>query len=170
MRRTPTLVAAYLTAIVLANLLLTAFGPRMVILNSAALIGLDLVSRDSLHDRWHGRHLPFRMAALIATGSVLSWLLNRNAGPIALASFVAFAAAATVDTLVYALLSRQSYFVRVNGSNIPAAVVDSAVFLSLAGLPLVYMPLQILAKIGGGVVWSWILARQQAQGGIECQQ
>jgi hypothetical protein len=157
------MVILYLLAIVAANLSVAYFGPPAVIINAFLFIGCDLVSRDSLHDRWHGRHLPLRMAALIATGSVLSWLLNRNAGPIALASFVAFAAAATVDTLVYTLLRRQSYFVRVNGSNIPAAITDSALFLYLAFGPsaMALMPLQVLAKIGGGVIWSYALARRR---------
>lgn len=155
------MVILYLIAIIAANLSVAYFGPSAVVINAFVFIALDLVSRDRLHDRWQGSGLMWRMAALIATGSVLSWLLNRNAGPIALASFVAFAAAATVDTLMYSALRRYPWFVRVNGSNVPAAIVDSAVFLSLAGLPLFLMPLQVLAKISGGVVWSWILARRR---------
>lgn len=157
------MVALYLIAIIAANLSVAYFGPVAVILNSFVFIALDLVSRDALHDRWKGSGLLWRMAALIATGSVLSWLLNRNAGPIALASFVAFAAAATVDTLGYQLLRKQPWFLRVNGSNVPSAIVDSVVFLWLAfGVgALVLAPIQVLAKISGGVIWSWILARRR---------
>jgi uncharacterized PurR-regulated membrane protein YhhQ (DUF165 family) len=154
-------IVMYLVAIIAANLSVATFGPSAVVVNSFVFIALDLVSRDRLHDRWQGRGLPWRMAALIAAGSVLSWALNRNAGPIALASFVAFAAAATVDTLTYAALSNRPWFIRVNGSNVPAAIVDSAVFLSLAGLPLLLLPLQVVAKISGGVVWSWILTQRR---------
>lgn len=153
------MILLYLSAIVLANLSVATFGAVAVIPNSLLFIAADLVSRDKLHDRWQGRQLPLRMAALIATGSVLSWLLNRNAGPVALASFVAFAAAATVDSLMYHLLRRHSWMVRANGSNVPSAIVDSAVFLSLAGLPLVLLPLQVLAKVGGGVLWTLVLRR-----------
>lgn len=150
----------YLIAIVAANLSVTYFGPPAVIINSLVLISLDLVARDRLHDRWHGRQLPLRMATLIAAGSLLTWLLNRNAGPIALASFVAFAAAATVDTAVYAALRRSDWLVRSNVSNAVSATVDSLVFLSLAGLPLALAPVQIVAKIGGGLWWSWMLRRR----------
>lgn len=151
----------YLTAIVAANLSVTMFGPVAVIPNSLILIGLDLSCRDALHDRWSGRGLPWRMAALIAAGSVLSWLLNRNAGPIALASFCAFAAAATVDTLMYSWLHRQNWIVRSNGSNIPAAITDSAVFVLMAFGPAAaaLIPLQVAAKVFGGAVWSVVLRR-----------
>lgn len=154
------MIVLYLGAIILANLSVAYFGPVAVIPNSFVFIALDLVSRDALHDRWHGSGLLWRMAALIATGSVLSWLLNRNAGPIALASFVAFASAAVVDTLVYAAMRRFDWFTRSNVSNAASATVDSAVFLSLAGLPLVLMPLQIAAKIVGGLCWSVVLMRK----------
>lgn len=155
------MIVLYLASIVAANLSVAYFGAPAVLWNAAFFIALDFVTRDALHDRWQGRQLPLRMAALIATGSVLSWLLNRNAGPIALASFVAFAAAATVDALVYAALKERDWFVRVNGSNVLAAIVDSAVFLTMAGFGLALMPLQVLAKIGGGAMWSVILRRRK---------
>ena len=99
-------VAIYLGAIVLANLLITAFGPDAVIPVAFLLIGLDLTARDQLHEAWRNDNLVLKMGALIAVGSILSWLLNRNAGPVAVASFVAFAATATVDALVYHRLGR----------------------------------------------------------------
>ena len=46
------------------------------------------------------------MAALIALGSILSYLLNRTAGRIGAASFAAFLASNLVDRGVYALLIR----------------------------------------------------------------
>ncbi len=157
------LIGLYLAAIVAANLSVAAFGPRVVILNSFLFIGLDLVTRDALHTRWHGRGLVRRMALLIAAGGALSWVLNRNAGPIALASTVAAAAKATVDALVYQALRDRGWYVRTNGSNLPAAIVDSVVFLVLAFGPgaLVLAPLQVLAKVAGGALWSVILNRPQ---------
>jgi uncharacterized PurR-regulated membrane protein YhhQ (DUF165 family) len=98
------------------------------------------------------------MAALIAAGSFLSWLLNRNAGQIALASFAAFAAAATVDAVVYQLLGKYPRWLRINGSNIPSAFVDSLVFPTLAFggfLPAVVLG-QFLAKTLGGFAWSLV--------------
>lgn len=50
------LVAAYLGAIVAANLTLAEWGrahPEVALYNAFAFIGLDLVARDSLHDAWH---------------------------------------------------------------------------------------------------------------------
>lgn len=90
-------IVLYLLAIVLANISVARFGPSVAIVNAFLFIGLDLTARDKLHETWRGNGLLWKMAMLIAAGSVLSWVLNRNAGPIALASFVAFAAAASVD-------------------------------------------------------------------------
>jgi hypothetical protein len=78
-------------AIIAANLLVVWLGPAISIINAFIFIGLDLTARDHLHEQWRHRHLWPKMLLLIATGSLLSWFLNRNAGSIALASFVAFA-------------------------------------------------------------------------------
>jgi len=149
----------YLAAIVIANLSVAWFGPAVVILNAFLFIGLDLTARDTLHDAWHGRRLGLKMAGLTAAGSALSWLLNRNAGPVAPASFIAFAAAAMTDALVYHRLLNQSKLLPINGSNIPAALVDSIIFPTLAFgsfmLPIVAG--QFIAKVAGGFVWSLIL-------------
>lgn len=156
------LVLLYLAAIVAANLLVARFGAGITILNAFLFIGFDLVSRDALHERWHGRHLWLRMALLIAAGSLLSYGLNRDAGPIALASLVAFAAAGAVDTAVYALLARHGRLARVNGSNIASAAVDSLVFPAVAfGFPLLWGVVlgQFIAKTAGGFLWSLVLAR-----------
>ena len=154
--------ALYLLAIILANLTVAAFGPAVTILNAFLFIGLDLTARDKLHDAWRGRHLLRNMAALIAAGSILSYALNRDAGPIALASFVAFAVAATVDALAYHALRDRARLLRINGSNVPSAAVDSVIFPALAfGFPLLWpiMLGQFIAKVAGGFVWSLVLAR-----------
>lgn len=152
-------VIMYLVAIVLANLSVTYFMgtfPGITIVNAFLFIGLDLTARDQLHEAWRGNHLLPKMAALIAAGSVLSWLLNRNAGPVALASFVAFAAAATVDTIFYQLLGSYPRWLRVNGSNVPSAAVDSIVFPTLAFGSFLWTIVlgQFLAKTVGGFLWS----------------
>lgn len=162
-------VIMYLAAIVLANLIVAQFGPNSAIVVAFLFIGLDLTARDQLHEAWRGNRLFLKMAVLIATGSLLSFALNRNAGPVALASFVAFAAAATVDTLVYHLLGKYPRWLRINGSNIPSAAVDSIIFPTLAfGAFLWPIVLgQFLAKTLGGFVWSiifrWIDQRTGAQ-------
>lgn len=153
------LIVLYFAAIVAANLLVAQFGPSMSIVNAFLLIGLDLTVRDALHERWRGR-VWGRMAALIAAGSGLSYLLNANAGPIALASLIAFGAAGIADTLTYAALGHRARLVRMNGSNVVSAAVDSVVFPLLAfGWPPLWgvMLGQFVAKVAGGAVWSLVM-------------
>jgi hypothetical protein len=159
------IVALYLVAIVAANLLVTWFGPGVTIVNAFLFIGLDLTARDRLHDAWRGNGLVWKMGALIASGGLLSWLLNRDAGRIAVASTVAFVAASLVDAGVFHLLRNRAYLLRVNGSNIPAAAVDSVAFPTLAFggfLPWVTVG-QFAAKVVGGAAWAVILRRRQSR-------
>jgi uncharacterized PurR-regulated membrane protein YhhQ (DUF165 family) len=151
-------VVLYLVAIVLANLSVAAFGPSVVVVVAFLFIGLDLTARDHLHDAWRGNSLFLKMTLLIATGSILSWLLNRDAGPIALASFVAFAAAATTDAIIYHLIGHYPRWLRINGSNIPSALVDSLLFPTLAFGSFLWPIVlgQFAAKTLGGFVWSLV--------------
>jgi hypothetical protein len=153
-------VGVYLVAIVAANLTVAAFGPAASVPIAFVWIGLDLTLRDRLHDRWQGRGLWPRMLALIVTGGVLSWLVNRDAGVIAVASTVAFLLAASADALTYTLLGDRSRRLRVNGSNVIGAAVDSLAFPAIAfGLPLLWPIIvgQFLAKVAGGAVWNEVL-------------
>jgi Uncharacterized conserved protein len=153
------LVLMYLAAIVAANLTVAAFGPSVVVINAFLFIALDLTARDRLHEAWHGQGLAWKMALLIAAGSVLSYALNASAGRIALASFVAFGVSAVLDTLCYALLGHRAYLVKVNGSNVVAAAADSLLFPTLAfGVFLPWIVLgQFVAKVVGGALWAYIL-------------
>jgi hypothetical protein len=156
------IVALYLSAIVAANLSVAQWGPSVTIVNAFLFIGLDLTTRDVLHARWQGRGLWLRMLALIAVGGALSWLLNRDAGQIALASCVAFVAAGVVDTVAYHLLRRRSPRARVSGSNVCAAAVDSLLFPTIAFgafLPAIVAG-QLVAKVIGGAVWWEVLRRR----------
>lgn len=154
------LIALYLSAIVAANLLVAQFGAEITVFNAFAFIGLDLTTRDALHEQWQGRRLWLKMLALIGVGSLLSALLNWNAAPIAIASFAAFLAAGVVDTMVYSVLGERSRLVRMNGSNVVSAAADSIVFPALAfGFPLLVPVVvgQFAAKVIGGAVWSIVL-------------
>ena len=164
-------IGLYLVAIVAANLTVAWFGPSVTIINAFLFIALDLTSRDNLHEAWHGKGLFWKMVALIAAGSLLSWLLNRNAGPIALASFIAFACANAADTLIYQMLHDKAKILKINGSNVVSAAVDSFVFPMLAfGFPLLWGVIlgQFVAKVAGGFIWSLILnlgaPKMQVQG------
>lgn len=136
------------------------FGPGIAVVNAFLFIGLDLTARDHLHEAWRGRGLLWKMVILIGTGSVLSWALNRDAGQIALASFVAFACAGIADALVYHLVYRIPRLAKINLSNVAGAIVDSGVFVLLAfGLPFLWPVAlgQLGAKVCGGFGWSVVL-------------
>lgn len=158
-------VILYLLAAAAANLTIAQFGPGLAIVVGFLFVGLDLTARDKLHDAWGGRGLYWKMPALILAGGLLSYAINRNAGPIALASLAAFGAAGLVDALAYQLLGRQRYLVRANGSNVPAALVDSLVFPTIAfgGFLPGIVAGQFLAKALGGFVWSLALGRQRSK-------
>ena len=155
-------VAMYLVAIVVANLVTSAFGPNASIVNAFVLIGLDLTARDRLHDAWHNNNLVLKMSILIGFGSLLSWVLNKDAGMIAVASFVAFGSAAIADTIIYQILREKSWMVKVNGSNLVSSAVDSLVFPTIAfGGVMIWVTIaQFVAKILGGFIWSLILKRK----------
>lgn len=153
----------YLFAIVAANLIITAFGPSVSIVTAFLFIGLDLTARDNLHHQWRHDRLVLKMTGLIAAGSVLSFAINRDSAQIAIASLVAFSAAAVVDTVLFHVLIDRPYMQRVNGSNVPAAIVDSFLFPTLAFgafLPVIVAG-QIVAKVGGGFFWSVVFQAWQ---------
>ena len=150
-------IVLYLVAIVAANLLVARFGPSISVVTAFFLIGFDLVSRDALHDRWHGQHLRRNMLLLIGAGSAIAFLLNTASLRIGVASFAAFAIAGVVDTAAYQRLFHRHPLLRMNGSNIPAAVIDSIMFplIAFGWPPLVgIMAGQAIAKIAGGALWS----------------
>jgi uncharacterized PurR-regulated membrane protein YhhQ (DUF165 family) len=160
------LILIYLAAIVTANLLVAAFGPSVVTFNAFALIGLDLIARDALHERWHGRNLKRNMFLLVLSGSALSALFSLDALRVAVASFVAFSCTGFVDTLAYSLLHDRARWVKMNGSNIPASAVDSVIFIALVfGFPLMWdvILLAIAAKIAGGFVWSIVISAAEGK-------
>jgi len=142
---------------VCANLLVSYFGPWFSIINAFLLIGLDLSLRDKIHEVWEGKWLP--MGCLIATASVISYLLNPASGIIAFASFVAFAVSMLVDTIVYQRLINKSWIVKSNGSNVASSAVDSVLFPTIAFnslLPEIVL-MQFLAKVFGGAIWVYLI-------------
>lgn len=155
-------VSLYILAIIAANLIAARFGPAVTPLVGFFLIGLNLVLRDKLHDLWQGRSLWLKMLSLITVSGLLSYWFNPASGMIAVASVVAFCAASLADAAGYQALSRRSWGVRANGSNIGGAAVDSVIF------PLVafgaFMPEivvgQFIAKVAGGALWVALLGRR----------
>lgn len=156
---TTSAVVAYAASIVTANLLVAEYGPSVTIVNAFALIGLDLVLRDHLHDAW-GEQRAFRMATLITATGAISYLANPATARIAIASSVAFALAALVDWAVYASAERWPWLARSNASNVAGAAVDSIAFPTIAfgaALPGIVLG-QFVAKTLGGAVWSLLIA------------
>lgn len=157
----------YLAAIVAANLTIAALGAAWVIPVGLVLVGLDLAIRDRLHDELEQTTRPQLVAImglLIAIGGLVSYLLNADAGRVAIASAAAFTAAAVVDAVGYQLLEGRRPWVRSAVSSAPAAVVDSAVFLVIltAGVPVLLIVAQAAAKALGALVWALVLYRRRA--------
>ena len=149
-------IVIYAVAMTLANLSVAAFGPAISPVNAFVLIGLDLALRDWLHVRLRA----WQMLALIVAAGALTYLMNPAAGKIAVASSAAFTAAALVDWMTFARL-RGSWLMRANGSNLAGAAVDSLIFPTLAFGALMphIVALQFMAKVAGGALWAWVLAR-----------
>lgn len=152
-------IATYAAAMTVANLTIAAFGPWVSPINAFLLIGLDLALRDWLHVRLK----LWQMGMLIAFTGGLTFILNPAAGQIAVASAVAFTAAALVDWGAFARL-RGSWVFRANGSNVAGAAVDSLVFPTLAfGALMPHIVLmQFAAKVVGGAVWAWLISKVRA--------
>jgi len=153
-------VLIYLVAIVAANLTISHFGPSATMCVAFIFIGFDMYMRDHLHEKWHGKGLWVKMLGLIVVGSIVSAIFGT--GRIALASFLAFLLSGLVDAIAYQLLYDKSRAVKVNGSNIVSALVDSGVFLTVA---FGFMPVMILmqwgVKVVGGYVWSVVISKKR---------
>lgn len=161
--RTWGLIALYLAAIVAANQIITAYGPEAVLYVGAGLIAFNLVARDALHDAF-AEHRLAKMAALILTGAVLSYVLNADAAKIAVASAAAFTASEAVDAISYHLMRWRPWLERCNTSNVLSATVDTIVFFQLAfgGVPVALAFAQVCAKVAGGVVYSLLMERRHS--------
>lgn len=156
-----TAILIYAAAMTLANLSVAHFGPWVSPINAFVLIGLDLALRDWLHVRLRA----WQMGALIASTGLLTYVLNPAAGMIAVASACAFSSAALVDWVTFAML-RGSWLMRSNWSNVAGAAVDSLIFPTLAfGVLMPHIvAMQLAAKVAGGALWAWLLARREIAG------
>lgn len=147
MKRSILLTALFLACILAANFATSRLGMVPVGFGLMAtagtyFAGATFVLRDSLHDaagkRW--------TLAAIAAGAALSFLV---ADPfIALASAAAFGLAELADLLVYSPLRRRGYLRAAVASNIVGALVDTLVFLTIAGFPVwSSLPGQMVGKL-----------------------
>jgi len=150
------LVSIFLSAIVAANLAVAHFGQPALIVTAFVLIPFDLVTRDILHDKWKGKMLWWKMMGLIVGGSVLTASLSLDALQIAIASTVAFSTATACNALVYHLLRKRVWVVRMNISNLLASITDSVVFPLIAfdTVSIWLCAGQASSKFTGGLFWS----------------
>lgn len=157
--RTKHIVALFLTAIVLANLLVSIFGQIALVFTGFFLIPFDLVARDILHDRWrrNGRtELICRIGSLVIAGAIVTSLLNIDASRIAIASVAAFVVGTTINTVLYYFMAHFRREKRMVISNSIVAVIDSTLFplLALGLIDLRISLAQIILKCAGGLMWA----------------
>lgn len=149
MKRVLALVA-YLASIVAANWLTAEYGfvPVGFTLMATAgtyAAGLAFVARDAVQDT-SGR---LAAVAALAIGAGLSWWLAIP--QLAVASAVAFGLSELADMAFYTPLRKRGYVRAAVASNLVGSVVDTVVFLWLAGFGLAWL------TIGGQLVGkAWI--------------
>ena len=136
--------AAFIGCIIAANALTATLGV-VTWLGIAAtagtwIAGLGFVARDYLHETAGHRWV---LAAILA-GAALSAALSPA---IALASGVAFLLSETADWAIYTPLRQRGMICAAIASNTVGAVVDTAAFLLIAGLPMWMLGTQVLVKI-----------------------
>lgn len=113
--------------------------PGIMAPSGVLAIGLGFTLRDLVQ-----RHLGAKWTILaIVIGAALSaWL----SPALALASGVAFLLSEMLDLAVYTPLQRRNLIGAVIASNLVGLVVDSVVFLTLAGIPMALLPGQVIGK------------------------
>lgn len=126
-------VAAFLGLAVAANIVTAHYGPVAVGFGLTAtagtwFAGLILLVRDWVHEttgvRW--------VWACIAAGAVASWWMT-DLPRLAIASGIAFLISELADLFVYTPLRKQGWAKASAASNLVGSVVDSVVFLLIAG-------------------------------------
>jgi len=153
----PFLIALYAAAIIAANLLVAQFGPSITPINAFFLIGFDLALRNYLSfkmDKW-------QMALMIVGTGLLSYLVNPAAGMIAIASGVAFTAAALADWATFNTVQGR-WLKRNLAGNSVGALVDSVIFPTIAfgSLMPAIVAAQFVAKVAGGTVWGYLISKK----------
>lgn len=156
------IITAFITVMAGANLVIATYGPWLLPATAFISVGIVLVTRDFLHDTWRtrGQKIWPRMIAMIGAAALLSYLVNDDAGRIALASIAALIGSTVTETAVFQILFRRPWLVRSNGSNIVGALADSTIFPLVAfgvggvdGLLLLIIT-QTLTKTAGGFFWA----------------
>lgn len=146
--------AGYVTAIVMANVVTARYGMVPVwwgLLATAGTYaaGAALLLRDAVQEA-AGR---VAVLAAIVAGAAISWAMSTPT--LAVASGVAFLVAELADMAVYTPLRRRGWARAVLASNALGAVVDTFLFLALAGFPLTAQT--VGGQMVGKLLWATLL-------------
>lgn len=136
--------AVFVGCVVSANLLTVRYGLMLGLVTAGTFTaGLALLVRDWLDDV-AGR--LWVLAAIVA-GAALSYVMTPG-WRLALASGLAFAVSELADWAVYRPLRARGWARAAMASNVVGAVLDSLLFLSVAGFPLwPGVPVQTAVKV-----------------------
>lgn len=138
---------AFVACVVIANLLtanygMVAVGFGLVATAGTYAAGATFVLRDAVDDLLGRRAVLF----LVLAGAALAGM--GGAGRIALASVLAFAAGELFDFAVYRKLRSRGYVKAAVASNIVGSLVDTVLFLAVAGFPIwASVPGQVVGKL-----------------------
>jgi queuosine precursor transporter len=160
-------VVFYVTAIYLANLLtarlgLVPVGFGLVATAGTYMAGWAFVARNLVQETL-GRKL---VLAAIVLGAALSWFLASH--KLAVASGATFLVSETIDFLVYTPIrarakASRGWALAALAGNVCGATVDTFLFLTLAGYPLmIAVPGQMLAKLYATAIYlsfGWLIRR-----------
>jgi len=140
--------AAFIGLVVASNWLTARYGLIAGFVTAGTFTaGLVLAARDAVREAAG----VWASLGCVAVGAALSAFMSTPA--LALASGVAFALSEVADTLVYEPLRRRSRTRALAWSNLVGSVVDSLLFLTIAGFPV--WP-AVLGQVG--VKWAMCVA------------
>jgi uncharacterized PurR-regulated membrane protein YhhQ (DUF165 family) len=147
-------IAGYVGAIVAANWLTAHYGlvpvlPGLLVTAGTYAAGAALLLRDVAQDA-AGR---VAVLAAIVVGGAMSWVMASP--PLATASVAAFLIAELADMALYTPLRRRGWARAVVASNTVGALLDTLVFLWLAGFGLTVT--SVAGQLVGKVIWATLI-------------
>ncbi len=149
---------AYISAIVLANYTVFWIGEWGLVITAIFLIPFDFVIRAVLHERWKAGALWSRLLGIISLGAVITYTINHETASIAIGSATAFISAGIAASLFYQTFLSHRFFLKVNGSDLVAIIVDSYIFqyITFNDISFQVMGSQVGMKAIGGFLWYWV--------------
>jgi uncharacterized PurR-regulated membrane protein YhhQ (DUF165 family) len=156
-----TLSILYIAAVVAANLLVKHYGPQAAPAIAFVAVAAVLIFRDRFADLVGSRTTSqILQAALIGVGAIATYLLNSDAALIAKASVIAFVASELTEQVLYLLMRNRPWMERAPWAAVPAALVDSVLFITIAfGFSFWIIAAQFGCKVGGAYLWANVIDR-----------